>query len=247
MQGSEENMKRLFFFCIFLFLSMTIYAKDFSIPTDEEIRKMYPTLKETKLGLDFYDVKVFYSEKYSSETTETTKYYDQAILFNGIPETRIGRWTKHISFYSEKISIPLTLLEKVVITDEGIIYLYGRYKGYFINTLEKLKIIDNKLVPIEQPFYCIDKNQIAKESFHIKKACDDASPDVAIIAKNSNVKAIGIKEVRNKDNEIEDWVLIQSSLGLIGWAKVVVIGEINYLQGLDSFIDVLHQPYEGLY
>ena len=42
---------------------------------------MYPTLKETKLGLDFYDdVKVFYSEKYSSETTEKTKYYDQAIL-----------------------------------------------------------------------------------------------------------------------------------------------------------------------
>ena len=235
-------MKKIILILITQIFCLSIFAKDFSIPTTEEIRELYPTLKETTLGVNTEDPIVFYSEKYVIKDEVKSKYYDEALLFKGIPEARISRVLKYVNFWDDEISNPMTEVKKIIITDNGIIYVYGKYKEYWISTLVKFQINDNKIIPIEQPFYCVDKNQITKESFYIKKDPNENAEKVALIAKNSNIKVIGIKEIVNK--ETEDWVLIQSSLGLIGWAKVIMLGEYNPFTGQESFLKILNKRGE---
>ena len=226
-------MKRIILFTALIFsISFSTFAQSIKIPDDEFIKTKFPTLQKYQY---FYkgECRIYYSEKFVTKTiadTEGISVLDEKTLFTfkGMDDACIKNLLGPRLFFNKEYIGNLPRIYLIVITDSGYIYLYGQYKEYRCNVMEKYIIVNNKIEKVEQPLYYINCMQKTNCDFYIKSKPDVNSENVALISKNSEIEVVGVKEVEVK-NQKEDWVLIKSVLGLTGWVKVFMTGP--YLAG----------------
>ena len=230
-------MKKILSFNIFLFICCFLFAQNMQLKNEDFIKERFPTLKKYQYFCKD-DCKIFYSDKFITKIIDdnenVSSSLDEKILFkfNNLNDSYIKNLLGPRIFYNNRYIGSLVFVKLMIITDSGYIYIYGNYKDYSFDVIEKYIIKNNKIEKIEQPINYINCKQKTNCDFYIKSQPNINSENVALISKDSEIEVIGIKEIIN-NNEKEDWVLIKSVLGLTGWVKVFMTGtyKAGYTEG----------------
>ncbi len=216
-------MKRLKLLIVFLFSCCFLFAQNIQIPNDKLINARFPTLQKYQYFCKG-ECKICYSEKFVKKIisdSEEISVLDEKILFKfkNMNDAYIKNMLGPRIFFNNNYIGNILRTRLIVITDSGYIYVYGKYKEYRFDVVEKYIIRNNKLEKIEQPINYINCKQKTNCDFYIKRQPNINSENVALISKDSEIEVIGVKEIEI-NNKKEDWVLIKSVLGLTGWVKV---------------------------
>ena len=234
--------RKTLIFCLFSFF---FCSKIFSLtmPDDKYIRKTYPTLKVYYYSPDNTESAIYYSEKFVEEVNDPNDSSGKIFEFKGVKNSSINRWFGFFAYFNGKCPNKIWKIYKMIITDTGIIYVYGQYGDFrYLTVMAKYKIQGNEILEIEQPFYYIGVQQTTKCNFKILEFPSDNAKEVALIGDNTKIEVIGVRP-NGKDWENEnysykdDWVLIRSPLGLTGWVKAFPIGEFRG-NCIEYFLDI---------
>ena len=235
-------MKKIVIFLICLFCCF----KCFSFPADNEILKLYPTLKTFTYQSTFT---FYYSENIVELLPEEKRIEGRILKFRNMENTFLCVEHVHSGINDIWISSDGSIIiseqgRKVIITDSGNIYIDKQFYPYKVSSIEKYQITKGTILRIPQVFYYVGLEQNTKSAFSILQEPKENSVIVANIAVNTKVEVIGVKGNPDGSWKFGDemWVLIKSGIGLTGWVKAFSIAEwqANYEPG---FLPIFDQSY----
>lgn len=110
--------------------------------------------------------------------------------------------------------------ERIYLGAAGYIYSETRTNNYFL-VKRKFLLKDKKITEIKQPFLLVDMQCHINEKTVIKMTPDDKSKSIAALPKGAKVKVLLAQYFADNSEIIaeEQWYLISTSFGLVGWVK----------------------------
>jgi hypothetical protein len=198
--------------------------------SEDNLAKIFPDLKKLNgyIGLNIYyseaavEIVPQNSDQYIDKKyilklkTESGLYIGLGTAVAGLGNIKLINENDNSEIKTNGISL--------IVTSNKIIY--ADFRSFFNPPIvEKIQIMNGKYVVIKQPFYSIERTDVAQSDFNILYESSNKSNIVARIGKGTEITIVGLKTTNYFDKTAERWVLVRSGMGLLGWVRPFYIDD----------------------